>query len=903
MLDTLLSHRSRLALTLALTLASSVSAQSGADTAAPPKAQEAASEAVKFDLETLFPEKGLFGPAASAMAFSHDGAFAAWLYRPYRERRHGSDLWVHDFATGVTKRMTSVSVLAPYQADSREVADDRIAKAKKERAKQKGGKGADVRTTKAEGDAAKSEAAGTGSWKEFVDKAKGAGAAASDTKQAENEQVESKESDTGLADEVLDSDAEDEKAPRYAGVSDFTWSPNANELLFSSGGDVYRWVAGGEAFERLTRTRNGERSVQYLPDGTGYTYLANDALVRARFGTHFVDQLDPRLPDGQTMRSYALSQDGTKIVFVSSNAERGPSPNARKVNIATYSDRFMQVREVSRTVSDDPVGDVDTSIYLYRLPTDTKEDGELVKVYSRERTGPRDALPLPDWAPDSSRVAFAVFEQSSSQVHVLEATFPKPPDEPKTAEKKPEKSSEATTSNVEKTKDEAAPKDEPKKRGVKENPARIVLRFLHDGGPNTPNMIQPQYLADSRRLVLLTEQTGFRHLHLLDPAYESLEPLTRGRSEVYPLSMPKHRESIFVSATMESPGCLDVYELRFADGVLRRLTTRAGQYENAAVSPDGKRVLATYSAYGALRELVLVDVDGQSETALTDSHPAKTRELTKASPQLFSYPNRHGQTIQGLMWKPADMQPGEKRPMLLYVYGGPLGTRKQVTQGNFGSDAYLFAQYMTREHGYVTCTIDPRGMSGYGALFEKANFEQVGKPQVEDLVDGVRYMVANHGVDADRVGMHGWSFGGFQTQMCLYTEPKVFKCGIAGAGPTEWENYNSWYSTGTIGGSREGKTDLAKYSLLPLAKNLESKLLLVHGMEDSNVLYQDTVRVYAELLKAGKETLVELFLDPTGGHGLGGHVKSLNRYRKYEEFLVRCLGRGATPPASPSVGS
>jgi dipeptidyl-peptidase-4 len=153
----------------------------------------------------------------------------------------------------------------------------------------------------------------------------------------------------------------------------------------------------------------------------------------------------------------------------------------------------------------------------------------------------------------------------------------------------------------------------------------------------------------------------------------------------------------------------------------------------------------------------------------------------------------------------------------------------------------------------------------------------------------VRYLIEHHNVDPHRVAIHGWSFGGFQTQMCLYTEPEVFKCGIAGAGPTEWENYNSWYSTGTIGESRAGKTDLAKYSLLPLAKGLKGKLLLVHGMEDSNVLYQDTVRVYAELLDAGKETLVELFLDPTGGHGLGGHVKTLNRYRKYEEFLLRCL--------------
>jgi dipeptidyl aminopeptidase/acylaminoacyl peptidase len=192
----------------------------------------------------------------------------------------------------------------------------------------------------------------------------------------------------------------------------------------------------------------------------------------------------------------------------------------------------------------------------------------------------------------------------------------------------------------------------------------------------------------------------------------------------------------------------------------------------------------------------------------------------------------------------------------------------------------------------VTCTIDPRGVSGYGALFEKSNFEQVGRPQVEDLVDGAHHLIENYGVDPKRVGIHGWSFGGFQTQMCLYTEPDEFAAGIAGAGPTEWENYNSWYTTGTIGNSRVGETDLKKYSLLPLAKNLKAKLLLVHGMEDSNVLYQDTVRVYRELLKAGKETLVELFLDPTGGHGLGGDVKRLGRFRKYEEFLLRTLGKG-----------
>jgi len=893
----------------------------GAGFAAPQEAvapPDAAETKVTFDLESLFPEKGLFGPSASGMAFSHDGAHAAWLYRPYTERRHGGDLWVHSFATGETLRLTSVSVLAPFQAETREVAEDRIAKAKKARAKDaekaasagEGGARSTQESAREKGGNSQSEGAAVGAgstgdtrtWQELMSLARGTDTASDRTASAADETARAAaRADLKLADQVGEGDAEDEKAPRYAGVSDFAWSPVGDEVLFTTRGDVYRWRVGQEGFERLTRTRTPERSVQYLPDGSGYTTLVNDALVRARFGVHFVDQLDPALPDGQTMRRYVLSPDGTKVVFVSSNSERGGG--TRKVNIATYSDRFMQVREVPRTVSDDPIGDVDTAIYLYRLPLDTKDDGELVKVFKRERTGPRDALPLPDWAPDSSRVAFAVFEQSSSQVHVLEATFPPPGakgDAKDEGKGQPERADKA-----EKEAPAEATEQRSKSKAV-EHIAKIVLRFLHDGGPNTPNMIQPQYLADSRRMVLLTEQTGFRHLHLLDPLYESLEPLTHGRGEVYPLSMPRHRESIFVSATLASPACLDVYELRFEDGSLRRLTSEAGQYADAAVSPDGKRLLANYSAYGALRELVMVDVEAKKQTAWTDSHPAKTRQLTGASPELFQFENRHGQAIHGLLWQPEGVAEGEKRPLLVYVYGGPLGTRKQVTEGNFGSDAYLFAQYMAREHGYVTCTIDPRGMSGYGALFEKANFEQVGKPQVDDLVDGVKYLIANHGVDAERVGLHGWSFGGFQTQMCLYTEPKVFCCGIAGAGPTEWENYNSWYSTGTIGGSREGKVDLAQYSLLPLAAKLEGKLLLVHGMEDSNVLYQDTVRVYAALLKAGKETLVELFLDPTGGHGLGGHVKSLNRYRKYEEFLVRCLGTArkaqSAEPVKPVTG-
>ena len=819
-------------------------------------AEDPKEEELKFDLETIFDEDGLFGPSASSPEFSASGRYAAYLYRPYDERRHGSDLWLVELETGDARRLTSVSVMAPFQASTMKVGEDRLERARKAEASS----GGETRDEAGAGDAeerggADEDGEGSGSWAELQDLTRKGGG------EGDGDEDERSDEDLRLMDVVGDGDADEKKAPRYRGISSFTWAPEADELLMSSGGDLYRWVIGEERPVRLTKTRQSERSAQYLPDGGGYTALLGDALVRVRFGDHFVDQLDPQLPDGMTMREYKISPDGERVAFVASNGSRGRD-GGRTVDIATYNDRFMKVRTVPRTVSDDPVGKRTTAVFLHELPAPDREDGALVKVYERQTSGPRDVLRVPDWAPDSSRAVFAAFDQATEEVHVLEAL------------------AKAPAGDAEAEEEEAA--DAPEES----RPARVIQRFLHTGGPNTPRMIEPRYLADSRRVMLITEQTGFRHLHVLDPVYETLEPVTRGRFEVYPLGAPEDRSCAWVAATREDSACQDIYRVDLDTAEMTRLTGRRGQYTGAAVSHDGQHVLASFSAFGSPRELVHVDVAAAEERALTDSHPAATRELTAIAPQFFEFENRHGQGIRGLMFEP-EREPEEKRPLLIYVYGGPLGTRKQVTEGNFGSDGYFFARYMAQEHGWVTCTIDPRGMSGYGALFEKANFERVGVPQVEDLTDGVRFLIEEHGVDAGRVAIHGWSFGGFQTQMCLYTEPEVFRCGIAGAGPTEWENYNSWYSTGTIGSSREGKTDLKEFSLLPLAKNLKSKLLLVHGMEDSNVLYQDTVRVYAELLEAGKETLVELFVDPSGGHGLGGHVKRLARFRKYEEFLLR----------------
>ena len=797
----------------------------------------------EVSLEKFFKKRVPFGPAAKSQKFSFDGKYAAYLYRPYGERRHGSDLFLYEGHKGQSVRVTSAAVMYEFQKSARVVADSRDKKAPR----------AVKNKTKRQNYISKTDAVGRG--------------------------------------------------PSYRGIQSYVWSPVENKMIFVSGGDLYLLDADTKKIERLTNTRESERSVQFLPKGDGYTYLRESSLMCVKFGSHLIEQLDPRLEFGEKMSEYSISPNGKRLVFLS---YRSRERSNRKVDLISYRDRFTKAYSVNRHVPGDAYPDAYWGVYLYELADSFAEKTQLKKVYSHKSSGPRDSFPVPAWAPDSSKVAFAVFEQKSDQIKILEAGF----DDKEVLEKlvtkevADDETSDDENETVDAKKDkeaESEDEDEDEVSLAKIVPAEVIYRFLHNGGPNTPKMVRPQYLADSNRVVFLAEISGFRHLHVLDPTYEQLTQVTRGRREVYPINMSKDRSQMFVTATLENdPSQVHVYSVDLNKATMRQMSGTQGVYSDVTVCPNGICFLANHSDFGVLRELVAVESREAKTVLLTDSHPKKAAELTTAIPEYFNYKNRHGHTIYGHMFKPDDMKPGEKRPLLIYVYGGPLGTRNMIKRGSFSGSSYFFAQYMAKKHGYITCTIDPRGASGLGGVFEKSNFENVGKPQTEDLVDGVKYFIKNHGVDEKRVAIHGWSFGGFQTQMCLYTQPDVFAVGIAGAGPTEWENYNSWYSTGTVGKNKEGETKLKKFSLLPLAKNLKGKLMLAHGMEDSNVLFQDTVKVYRELLKAGKETNVELFLDPTGGHGMGGDVKSIGRYRKYEDFLLRTIGEGKEGLATPS---
>lgn len=644
-----------------------------------------------------------------------------------------------------------------------------------------------------------------------------------------------------------------EPLPGYPGIGEVAWANAKPEMLFTYRGDIFRWKVGDKAPIRLTRTRDDEVQVQYTKDDQGFFFRRSDGVYRMRFDSAETVQLNPELPNRMPLQGYRISPDESQLMLLTG---RNTAPY-RQVDYITYRGRFAEARKTGQFwgFPDETVKE-ERYLYLYDLNDDPKlnpkHDGKPWEIW--KWSGGEDvwevAVNDEPWSPDSKLFAFSSSKRNDRTIEVRIANL--------------------------------------EKRSI-----QTVYSTKFDGEPSSAGFVDPFFLPDGS-LVALLESSGFRHAWRIDPLTQGATQITRGDFEAYPLRATADGKQLLVRAQREHLARMDLYRVDLATGEYRRLTTREGVYDSPALSKDLSRAALNFISWEQRRELAVLDAQkGGGEKTLTDSHRPGFEKAVKLKPRLFEYKNRHGQTIQGFMFLPPDYKKGEKRPLFIYVYGGPLASpmAKTVNLGNFGSSEFMFNQYLAYALGYVTVAIDPRGQTGYGAAFGKANFEQPGKPQVEDLADGAKWLIENYGCDPAKVGVYGWSFGGFQTQMCLYTAPETFTLGIAGAGPTEWQNYNSGYTENVIGRVPEGKVeDLDKFSLTKFAKNLRSPLLLLHGVEDTNVLYQHTMNVYRVLLQYGKGPLVELSIDPTGGHGMGGDMNTKDRHAIYLAFVMRHWG-------------
>lgn len=653
-------------------------------------------------------------------------------------------------------------------------------------------------------------------------------------------------------------DAGDGNSADYPGVGGFVWAPTAGEMIVEHRGDLFRLrLCDAPSAERLTKTAANESVAEYCPDGGGYVYRLGGKWFRVRFGSSFIEELIPNIPDGLDIKNIELSPDHG---WMAVTAEK-PNPReneARKIGYVSYEDRFAKMKEIRRDLAEDEwLRPSDTRVYLCPAAPGVRSGTPPAVEWFRDPEL-KGWLGGPVWSPSGRQAVFYTFKPETFERAYYRA----------------ETENATRAVQIHKSKD------------------------AFDYG-SYPHRFDPIVSPDGKTVIAVFDDSGFIQPWKIDLETHGKTPLVTGKFRAEPIGFDESGERFFVRSNRDDTIGRALYSVRVSDGAMTLLTDRRGEYSEPVFTKDGKRFAALFTDWDNPTELLAGDTAGGSESTVYDPENPVWPSLNRIKPELFSYNNRHGQKIHGMIFLPTDWTRDQTWPLYVYTYGGPLvgPGHSYVRYGHFLEQNYRFPMYMAYKHGYVCAVIDTRGSSGYGQRFQDANYMQPGRAQTEDLADGVEFLARKYGADPKRAALGGWSFGGFQTQNTLYTEPDLFAAGIAGAGVTQWENLYI-YSHYVVGPTRKGHPDLEKYSLLTLAKNLKARLLLHHGLEDTNVLFQDTVKIYQALLKAGKGPLVELVLDTAGGHGegggynMGGDLTSAQRYAIYEDFLLRTLGRG-----------
>lgn len=859
-----------LSLSLALALTASINSEIHAQTKAVQKMK-----ASELSLEQLFRAKSYFGKTASLLQFSHDGRFLAYAWNPYGEE--GSDLYLHDTVSGKTQRITSPSVMRKYDApedwdkfdkkllQKEKELVERQAKAEAQAAYLRGEKvdlmqweNAAIEALKRELAEKKAKQAAQKAEKknDKVGEAEASQQAGKNDKQEKEKEKELWE----LRDELKKKLAKEKlkNTDLYPGIENLVWAEHQQELVFQYRGDLFRLFAETGEIERLTKTDKVERILSYNADDSAYLYMDDKRIYAAPFKQGQLRQLNPEFIYGEEaekkylISSTRLSEDKQWMAITATAADPSKPPTQRQVEIMNYNERFATAKKVPREVSDDKRQNPPFAVYIRRVSDDSMRQPQA--IFTHDGGDSWFEISRVQFSKDSQRYTFSTWEREQDLLRIY----------------------------VGNTQDGQKP--------------QVVYERKGQIGHEVVDVVAPRFSPDSQQLIAVLDEHEYRQPYRVDINTKTATPILKAGFEAHHiLGFTPDSQYMYLLANRDDFASMNVFKVNMSNGDMQAIGQSKDYHRLSALSENASQLASVAGHWAQRPELKLFDLnDSKKKSVLTQSHDPQWDALHLLQAERFHFINRHGDRIEAYAFKPQNWSSSDRRPAIVYTYGGPLGDRHIIENDSFQPTAYIFGMYMAAKHGYVTVAVDPRGHSNYGRRFSDANWEQVGQPQTEDLEDLVKYMQKNLGIDSKRVGLTGWSFGGFQTQYTMYTKPDLFAAGIAGAGPTEWENYNSWYSGRTIGKVDRSKPVLRKYSLLPLSAGLKKPLLLVHGMLDPNVLYQDTVNVYRALLEHGKEALVDLFLDPDGEHGMGGAVKPKAWHKKYEAYFLQHLGRYGT---------
>jgi len=389
----------------------------------------------------------------------------------------------------------------------------------------------------------------------------------------------------------------------------------------------------------------------------------------------------------------------------------------------------------------------------------------------------------------------------------------------------------------------------------------LLLQEQSDVWINLHDMFRPMGSADKgtfEGFIWASERDGYRHLYHYDSHGQLLRQLTSGDWMVDSLvSVDTKSGTVYFTATRKTPLESHLYRVKLTGGMTQRLTTEAAMHQ-IVMDHSCRHYIDSWNSLQQPPVVNLIDIETHTILAVLHSEEdPRIFELGLEPPQVMSFTNDEGEVFYGALYLPPGYTAGKPLPTIVHVYGGP---HAQMVQNDWDSTANMRAQYLVRQ-GFCVFMMDNRGSARRGLAFESHIKHAMGTVEVEDQVFGVSKLVELGITDPDRVGIYGWSYGGYMSAMCLVKKPEIFKAAVAGAPVTHYDGYDTHYTERYMSTPQKNPHGYENGSVMAHVESLQGKLLIVHGLIDENVHFRHTARLINALIAAHKPYDLLLFPD------------------------------------------
>ncbi len=419
------------------------------------------------------------------------------------------------------------------------------------------------------------------------------------------------------------------------------------------------------------------------------------------------------------------------------------------------------------------------------------------------------------------------------------------------------------------------------------NTGKLVKTLFTEKNKKYVEPMNPLFFfpKSKNKFLWLSRRDGYRHLYLYDTDGHFIKQITKGNWEITDFyGFSPDEKYIYIQATKESPLERHIYKVNIKTGKIWKLTDVHGVH-NAIFSSDFKYFIDDYSNTETPHVIEVRDNKGKKiSTILNADDPLKDYDLgTLKIGTIKAADNKTDLYYRMIL--PPNFDKTKKYPLLVYVYGGP---HLQLIRDTWLADAQLWLYYMA-EQGYVVFTLDNRGSDNRGLKFENVTFRHLGIEEMKDQIKGINYVKSLGFIDPNRIGVHGWSFGGYMTISLLTTYPDVFKVGVAGGPVVDWKYYEVMYGERYMDTEKTNPKGFKETSLLNKIQNLKAHLLIIHGMVDPIVVPQHTMQLLMQAQK--KHIQIDYYPYPHQEHNVKDTTR-IHLMRKITDYLNKYLMQG-----------